>query len=122
MQGDKEEARCSGRGTCDRRGALGDRGACVCFDAFGSSDGMGGRGLIPDCGVFSATATQATAAGGAAAVGSVVNPNSSAYGCPVTTPLAGAAGLLCSGRGNNCSAASGFACNCSAGYTGNGCE
>jgi hypothetical protein len=50
---------------------------------------MGGRGLIPDCGVFSATATQATAAGGAAAVGSVVNPNSSAYGCPVTTPVAG---------------------------------
>mmetsp|Transcript_52211 Transcript_52211/g.119089 ORF Transcript_52211/g.119089 Transcript_52211/m.119089 type:complete len:414 (-) Transcript_52211:254-1495(-) len=30
--------------------------------------------------------------------------------------------LLCSGRGHNCSAASDFRCNCTAGYVGPGCE
>lgn len=30
--------------------------------------------------------------------------------------------MLCSGRGYNCSAASDFKCNCTAGYSGPGCE
>lgn len=43
--GTKENLECSGRGVCDRA-----YGTCACFTGFGPSDGMGGMGLIDDCG------------------------------------------------------------------------
>mmetsp|Transcript_31518 Transcript_31518/g.62938 ORF Transcript_31518/g.62938 Transcript_31518/m.62938 type:complete len:863 (+) Transcript_31518:83-2671(+) len=120
VRGTKEELKCSGRGTCDRRNVLKHgAGSCNCFQAFKASDERGRTGLVPDCGFFDATAT-----------GSKVTDsfeNNTQYGCPVAKPLhahGAQAGvrMLCSGRGGNCSAASDFKCNCTLGYTGPGCE
>jgi hypothetical protein len=44
------------------------------------------------------------------------------FGCPVTLALHKTERLLCSGVGKNCSAATDFRCNCTAGFTGPGCE
>ena len=48
--------------------------------------------------------------------------NVSNFGCPVTQALHKDERLLCSGVGKNCSAATDFKCNCTAGFTGPGCE
>ena len=113
--GEKEEARCSGRGACDRRGSLLDGpGTCACFEAFGASDRRAGAGSTPDCGHFD-RGTPASPVTAAAV-------NNSDFGCPVTRALHREQRLLCSGVGRNCSAASDYKCNCTAGYSGPGCE
>ena len=51
VAGSKEELKCSGRGTCDRRNALlQGAGLCTCFHAFEASDKRGQEGFEPDCG------------------------------------------------------------------------
>lgn len=45
IPGNKEMLECSGRGLCDRI-----TGLCTCFEGYGSSDGMGKKGLVGDCG------------------------------------------------------------------------
>jgi hypothetical protein len=62
-----------------------------------------------------------TSAGGRSAYSLGAN-NASNFGCPVTLALHKTERLLCSGVGKNCSAATDFRCNCTAGFTGPGCE
>ena len=45
VTGTKENAVCSDRGICNEAG-----GTCVCFPGYAGSDGMGGPGVIEDCG------------------------------------------------------------------------
>ena len=45
VKGTKEMIECSGRGLCDTA-----TGSCMCFTGYGSSNGMGGLGLLGDCG------------------------------------------------------------------------
>jgi hypothetical protein len=45
IKGTKENLPCSGRGYCDK-----SIGECSCYTGFGSSDGMGGKGIIENCG------------------------------------------------------------------------
>jgi hypothetical protein len=45
VAGTKENIQCSGRGLCDPT-----TGACDCFTGYGSSDGMGNKGSLGDCG------------------------------------------------------------------------
>ena len=48
--------------------------------------------------------------------------NNTNFGCPVTLAVHKTERLLCSGVGKNCSAATDYKCNCTAGFTGPGCE
>jgi hypothetical protein len=45
IKGTKENAVCSDRGICDE-----STGLCTCFPGYAGSDGMGGPGIINDCG------------------------------------------------------------------------
>lgn len=45
VKGTKENAVCSDRGICDET-----TGTCECFAGYAGSNGMGGPGIIPDCG------------------------------------------------------------------------
>lgn len=45
VDGTTEDAVCSNRGICDE-----SRGICSCFPGYGSSDGDGNNGTLPDCG------------------------------------------------------------------------
>jgi len=117
--GRREEVKCSGRGTCDRRGLLNggaDAGTCHCYEAFGASDRRGGSGSFPNCGHFDSARTSSSVTNAAA--------NNTLFGCPVTLSLFDSeiGRALCSGKGANCSADTDYKCNCTRGYTGPGCE
>jgi len=117
VRGSKEELKCSGRGTCDRRNLLGDgHGVCTCYEAFSASDGSGKSGNIPDCGYFNSNlhGSQVT----------LIAKNNTEYKCPVAKAVHNPEQFrqFCSNRGGNCSAATDFRCNCTAGYTGPACE
>lgn len=135
VSGTKEEVRCSGRGTCDRRGKFEEgvtgAGTCHCYDLLGPSDKKGGEGFFNDCGHNLAINVNETFGG------RFVNlslPNTtvpekgtrmSGFGhCPVAKSVHSNSDerILCSGRGYNCSAKSNWKCNCTAPYTGPGCE
>uniref|UniRef100_K3WZS8 EGF-like domain-containing protein n=1 Tax=Globisporangium ultimum (strain ATCC 200006 / CBS 805.95 / DAOM BR144) TaxID=431595 RepID=K3WZS8_GLOUD len=91
VRGTKEWTLCSGRGQCNTM-----TGQCTCDAGFESSDGLGGQGLIQDCGYRS---------GGA------------------MTTCAGAAGtgIRCNGHGR-CSGATEFKCQCEDGYFSHDCS
>lgn len=61
-------------------------------------------------------------AAGRSPVYSLGATNVSNSGCPVALALHKTERLLCSGVGKNCSAATDYKCNCTAGFTGPGCE
>ena len=139
VAGTKEEARCSGRGTCDRRGifdgGVSGPGTCHCYGLFGPSDKHGGEGPIYDCGHNLAENLNVSFGGRFVNLSSVPNATAPAKGtrmtgfghCPFTKSLHGSEAssnsrTLCSGRGYNCSAATDWKCNCTAPYTGPGCE
>lgn len=45
VQGTRQYLECSGRGVCNH-----ELGLCECFPGYSSSDGLGGRGDLADCG------------------------------------------------------------------------
>ena len=141
ISGSKEEARCSGRGTCDRRGTfktgVHGAGTCHCYDQIGPSDKHGGSGLFYDCGHNLAQNVNESF-GGRFVNMSLPNATALEKGtrmsgvghCPYAKAVHSSSAdldnqegrTLCSGRGYNCSAATDWKCNCTAPYTGPGCE
>ncbi|KAH9187063.1 hypothetical protein AeNC1_010962 [Aphanomyces euteiches] len=85
--GTTESAVCSNRGLCNPA-----TGLCLCQPGFGSSDGAGNAGTIPDCG-----------------------HQISATTCPLVS------GIACNGQGT-CSAATQYKCVCNAGFKGMDCS
>ena len=126
---------CSGRGVCDRAGVKYHPGWCECFPGFTHSNGRGGPGTIPNCGYLIPTYTRPTKNNptGLNPPGRLVLPYipdsrdptvavPNATHCPIIEPLWGTTAEICSGVGGNCSHKTAYKCNCTAGYSGFGCE
>ena len=87
VTGNKEDIECSGRGICNK-----GTGICQCYTGFTSSNGLGDKGTIPDCGY----------------------PYLPITSCP-------GVGIECSGHGT-CSGNPSYQCSCYDGWTNGDCS